>query len=79
MIITFDKVGKSIWKDVTQRNVGKSIAIVLDKKVLQAPVVKSEILEGKCILSGDFSMKEITWLNSMINNEELPLDFKIKE
>ncbi|MBT3206763.1 MAG: hypothetical protein HN704_12030 [Bacteroidetes bacterium] len=78
LMVSFNESGKSIWKDITKRNIGKSIAIVMDKKVLQAPIVKSEIIEGKCIITGDFSINEINRINSLINNEELPLEFKLK-
>ncbi len=78
LIIAFDEPGKSIWSDITRQNISKSIAIVLDEKVLQAPFVMSEILEGRCIITGDFSINEISRINALINNEELPLQFKIK-
>jgi preprotein translocase subunit SecD len=76
--ITFDRSGQSIWREVTKRNIGKSIAIVLDKKILYAPIVRSEIKEGKCIITGDFSFNELRRINSLIKNNELPLEFKIK-
>lgn len=77
LLITFDKSGELVWQNITKRNIGKSIAIVLDKKVLQAPIVRSEIKEGKCIITGNFSQEEIRRINSLINNDELPLEFNL--
>jgi hypothetical protein len=79
LTISFDKSGKSIWEDVTKRNVGKSIAIVLDKKVLFAPLLQTEITEGKCTITGDFSLNEISRIYSLIKNDKLPLEFEIKQ
>lgn len=76
--IEFDKSGKQIWQDMTKRNIGKSIAIVLDRKVLYAPIVQSEIKEGKCLLTGDFSSNELSRINSLIKYDKLPLEFKMK-
>lgn len=77
--LTFNEAGKAIWYEMTKNNINKSIAIVMDERVLQAPIVKSEIKEGKCIITGNFTMKEIQRINALMNNEALPLDFKEKE
>lgn len=78
LIIDFNTKGDSIWQDITRSNIGKSIALVIDGKVYCAPVVKSEIKEGKCQISGNFSTQKIGRLNAFINNDELPLVFKEK-
>lgn len=78
LIIEFNESGKSVWKDMTKRNIGRSIAIVLDKRVLCAPVVQAEIAEGKCMITGDFSLNEIRRINALIKHDKLPLEFKTK-
>lgn len=78
LMIHFDEPGTSAWQEITSRNMGKSIVITLDAKVLFAPVVKSEIRGGKCMITGDFTPVEISRLNALIGNEELPLEFKLK-
>jgi SecD/SecF fusion protein len=79
LMLHFDKNGTQVWQSFSKRNIGKPIAIVLDNIVYCAPKVMGEINNGKCIISGDFSIKEITRLKSLISNEELLLDFKLKE
>lgn len=77
LMITFNKNGASVWQSLSSNNINKSIAIVIDKKVYAAPVVRNEIKNGKCLISGSFTVKEVTQLKSLLNNEMLPLDFKI--
>jgi SecD/SecF fusion protein len=79
IMINFDKNGTLVWKSLSKSNIGKPIAIVLDNVVYCAPRVMGEINNGKCIISGDFSIKEITLLKSLISNDELPLEFKLKK
>lgn len=64
------------WSNATRENIGKSIAIVLDNKVLAAPMVRSEIKNGKCQITGDFSETEAKRFAILINSE-LPGSFKI--
>ena len=47
-----NKVGASIWKKMTEENVGKPIAIVLDNVVQSAPNVISAIPDGTSSISG---------------------------
>ena len=60
-------------------NFYKSIALVMDNKVYYAPKVMEEIKNGRCKISGDFSVKEAKMLISLIVNGELPLDFELIE
>lgn len=43
--------GASIWKNMTKNNIGKSIAIILDNEVYSAPVVQTEIANGRSSIS----------------------------
>lgn len=73
LMIAFDKHGEKEWLKLTENNIGKSIAIVLDNKVYYAPKVMSRIKDGSCLISGAFSVNEIVRLNTLIINKELPL------
>jgi preprotein translocase subunit SecD len=79
LMINFDKNGAQIWQCLSRNNIGKEIAFVLDNVVFCAPTVRSEISHGKCMISGDFSIKEVTRLNSLIKNHVLPLAFELKK
>ena len=52
----FDSVGARKFGDATSKNVGKRFAIVLDDKIISAPVIKDAILGGSGIISGNFTV-----------------------
>lgn len=75
--ITFKKAGAGLWYEATKRNMNHSIAIVLDNKVIYAPKVKSEISGGICSITGDFTEAEARSFAALVNNGELPVEFKL--
>lgn len=77
--IMFSKEGGVLWKELTQNNINNPIAMVIDNIVVHAPIVKTEISGGKCILSGDFSKDEVNRITALINNGELPIDLSLVE
>lgn len=79
LMINFNNTGTLLWQNLSKSNIGKQIAVVIDNVVYCAPKVMGEINNGKCVISGDFSIKEVTCLKSLINNGELSLEFKLKE
>src|SRR5436305_10074643 len=52
----FDSIGGKKFGDATRENVGKPFAIVLDNKVISAPVIREPILGGSGIISGSISL-----------------------
>jgi len=75
LMIKFTPFGTAEWANLTKSNIGKSIAMVIDNTVYSAPRVMSEIKNGSCMITGNFTTKEITCLKALINNAELPIDF----
>ena len=57
--IVLTKEGARKFYLLTKENIGKPIAVVIDKKIVFIPKVVSEIMGGKVSISGDFSEKEI--------------------
>lgn len=57
--ITFSKKGAKQFYLLTKKNIGKPIAIVIDKHIVSIPTVNSEISGGKASISGNFSTEEI--------------------
>src|SRR5207253_1402112 len=53
----FDSIGGKKFGDATRENVGKPFAIVLDNKVISAPVIREPILGGSGIISGSFTVQ----------------------
>lgn len=75
--MTFNEAGRQTWQEVTRRNIGKPLAIVINSKVYFAPVVRDEIKGGKCNITGNFTRDELTRLAALINNGELPVGFQL--
>ena len=75
--ITLKKSSVKLWADATNRNIGNTIAIVLDDDVIYAPVVRSVINGGHCTITGNLTKTEAAYIASLGNNGELPVGFKV--
>jgi hypothetical protein len=77
LMISLNQEGANLWKTLTGNSIGKTIAVVLDGKVVMAPKVMTEISGGKCSISGNFSKNELKVMQALINSEELPLNMEL--
>jgi SecD/SecF fusion protein len=75
----FDNAGAKRFAKVTKENVGRALAIVLDGKVLSAPVIREPILAGQGQISGDFSVEEAAMLSALLRAGALPATLTIIE
>jgi preprotein translocase subunit SecD len=75
--IDLKKSSVELWADATKRNLNNAIAIVLDNEVIAAPIVRSEIDGGHCMITGDYTPTEAKYIAALGNNGELPVSFKI--
>jgi preprotein translocase subunit SecD len=75
----FDSVGARRFGEATKENVGKPFAIVLDNKVISAPVIREPILGGSGIISGSFTVQTATDLALLLRAGALPAPLVILE
>ncbi|MEX2642033.1 MAG: protein translocase subunit SecD [Acetobacterales bacterium] len=75
----FDSVGGRRFGQATSENVGRQLAIVLDGKVISAPVIRSAILGGNGIITGRFSVQEAQDLSLLLRAGALPAPLNILE
>jgi protein-export membrane protein SecD len=75
----FNTTGSRIFGKVTSDNVGKPFAIVLDNKVITAPVIRTPILGGSGIISGSFTPESANDLSLLLRAGALPAPLKIIE
>ncbi len=75
----FNTTGARIFGKITSENVGKLFAIVLDNKVITAPVIRSAILGGSGIISGSFTAESANDLSLLLRAGALPAPLKIIE
>ncbi|MEG9861385.1 MAG: protein translocase subunit SecD [Parvularculales bacterium] len=75
----FDTAGGRRFGEITQQNVGNPFAIVLDGKVISAPVIREAILGGSGQISGNFTVQSANDLAILLRAGALPAPLHILE
>ncbi len=75
----FDSTGARLFGEVTRENVGKPFAIVLDNKVISAPVIREPILGGSGQISGNFTVQQANDLAILLRAGALPAPLNVLE
>ena len=76
---TFDRSGSKKFARATSSNVGKRMAIILDNKIISAPVIREAILGGNGQITGDFTFQSATDLALLLRSGALPAPLNIIE
>jgi preprotein translocase subunit SecD/SecD/SecF fusion protein len=76
---TLNSVGAREFADVTTANVGKQFAIVLDGKVIEAPVIREPITGGNGVITGNYTPQRATDLALLLRAGALPAPLNIVE
>lgn len=71
--------GSREWARITGANINKRIAIVLDKKVHMAPVIRSQIYGGQTVIEGMSSIQEAEDIAIVLRAGALPVPVSIAE
>ena len=71
--------GSREWARITGSNINKRIAIVLDKKVHMAPVIRSQIFGGGTVIEGMDSIQEAEDIAIVLRAGSLPVPVTIQE
>ena len=77
--LSFDSKGAKLFEQVTGRNVGKRLAIVLDNKVYSAPNIQDRIPGGRAQITGRFTTDEARDLAIVLRAGALPAPVEIIE
>ncbi|MFY7916446.1 MAG: preprotein translocase subunit SecD, partial [Rubrivivax sp.] len=75
----FDRTGAREFAAVTEANVGRPFAIVLDGQVLSAPVIREPITGGSGQISGSFTVQEAGTLSALLRAGALPAKLTVIE
>ena len=80
-IVSFslDRLGAKRFGKATTSGIGRRLAIVLDNKIISAPVIREAITGGSGTISGDFSFQEVTDLALLLRSGALPTPIDIVE
>ena len=75
----FDNQGATRFGQITQQNVGRLFAIILDQQVISAPQIREPILGGSGQISGNFTVETANDLAVLLRAGALPADLTIIE
>ena len=76
---TLDRAGANKFGRLTTKNVGKKLAIILDNKIISAPVIREPILSGNGQISGSFTFQSATDFALLLRSGALPAPLNIIE
>ena len=76
---TLDRVGAKRFGKATTSGIGKRLAIVLDGKVISAPIIRDAIVSGSGQITGNFTFQTATDLSLLLRSGALPAPLNIIE
>jgi preprotein translocase subunit SecD len=79
VVFSLSSEGAKLFAKITEANVGKRMAIILDNKVLYMPVIRERIPGGQVRISGDFTMKEAQDIALVLRAGAFPVPLQIAE
>lgn len=75
--LSFNDEGKTLFAAITERNVGKPVAIFFDGQPISIPRVNEPIRDGNAIISGNFGVAEAKQLSQRLNAGALPVPINL--
>jgi protein-export membrane protein SecD len=75
--LTLTPEGSKKLQDLTEQNIGKTLAVVLDGDVISAPVIRGGITTGAAFLSGDFTLQQAQDVAAALNGGVMPARFDV--
>lgn len=71
--ISFDDEGRRKFAEITGANIGKPLAIFLDKTLISAPTVQDKIDSDSAVINGSFTVEDAKRLAIQLNAGALPI------
>ena len=75
----FNSLGSRKFAQITTDNIGKIFAIVLDGKVITAPIINTVINQGSGVISGNFTTQEAGQVALLLRAGALPAPLTVVE
>jgi len=76
--LTMNVEGSKDWASITENNINKHVAIVLDNYVYSFPVVQGRIPNGQSSIAGNFTVEEAQDLANVLKAGQLPVPARIE-
>ena len=77
--LEFNAEGAQQFGEVTKNNIGKILAIFLDETPVSFPVINSAIVDGRALISGEFTIDQAKQLSIQMNAGALPIPIEVIE
>lgn len=77
--ITFNSVGARKFAEISANNINKQFAIILDNKIISAPVFNEAIPNGQASITGHFTVQEANDLALLLRAGSLPAPLHVIE
>lgn len=74
--LQFNDEGGKLFEQLTEANVGKPLAILLDSEVISAPTVQEKISGGQAVITGDFTVEQVKQIVTLLNSGALPVPLR---
>jgi len=75
--LQFNEEGAQLFEEITNRNIGKPLAIYIDNIEISAPIVQEKITGGRAQISGRFTVEEARELSRNLNAGALPIPIEL--
>ena len=72
VVISFDDTGKAVFCNITEKHIGKEMAIFIWWELITSPVIQSKICDGSAQIDGNFTAESAKELTSQLNEWALP-------
>lgn len=79
VIFQLKPAAAATFSEATAANIGKRLAIVLDRRVVSAPVIQDRIQGGHGVIEGGFTSEEAMDLAILLSSGPLPVPFTVVE
>ncbi|HDZ86225.1 MAG TPA: protein translocase subunit SecD, partial [Actinobacteria bacterium] len=75
----FTSKGAQAFGDITSKNVNKSLAIILDNKIMTAPNIQTAITDGNAVIEGMESLDEAKRVALVLQTGQLPFELEVSQ
>ena len=77
--MNFTSKGAQAFGDITSKNVNKSLAIILDNKIMTAPNIQTAITDGNAVIEGMESLEEAKRVALVLQTGQLPFELEVSQ
>ncbi len=79
ILFSFDDTGRKALCEATKSNIGRSLAIILDGKIVSYPTIRGAICGGSGQITGNYTMQEAQEIAASLRSSDLPVPITVIE